>query len=611
MGILRLPGLVQTVQPQSGLAQIDRGNSLTRALSDIWLGSSLGRTAIKGVPGTRSGVSSSATTVIEGVGPGGRFIRGDGTTTNAGWQINGNSNNLLDNSNTTWFVLRRCRDTTVRSSYMHYGYDSGGGNRAFVGAPDSTNITWDYGNATTGSGRLQTPYTKDTQLETLVLVAGQTKGREIWRRGVKLASNTSAKAVRSADSAAFGIGPMNNSTPFDDTETYLFGVSNREWSDAEIVSWCANPWQLFQSPQRAMMVSAGGDAPLASNSTAQATATGALTATAQLAGVSSAAASATGTLSLSASLSGASAAQASAAGTLAATGALAGAASAQAGSTAALKASVQLQGAATVTASAPATISASIALQGSASAAATASGTLSSQSAGLASNATCGATATGTLSATAVLAGSAASVATSSGAMSAAAAISGTATASTTASATIAAGAAIAGSAAASATATGNIKATASLAGSATATASATATLSAPGSGLYGNATASTNATGTLTATASMSGSASATASAFGTLGAGVSAISGSASAQSSASGTLTLGIALVSAAGVAAVASGALTAAAKLQGAAISAASGSGILTDLAALAPNPHQTYIGQTRIRLYTGQKRARSL
>lgn len=242
------------IQPQSGPFALDRGNSITSALSDIWIGSSIGLTLVKGVQGARSGSNSSPTTVIEGIGPGGRHIRGDGTTTLAGWKINGNSNDLLDNSNTTWFIVRRCRDTTVRSSYMHYGYDSGASNRALVGAPEGTNLTWDYGNATAGSGRLQAPYTKDTQLETLVLVAGQTKGREIWRRGVKLASNTSAKAVRSADAAAFGIGPMNSATPFDDVETYLFGISNREWSDAEIICWCANPWQLFKSPQRVMMV---------------------------------------------------------------------------------------------------------------------------------------------------------------------------------------------------------------------------------------------------------------------------------------------------------------------------------------------------------------------
>jgi hypothetical protein len=175
-------------------------------------------------------------------------MRGNGVTTNSGVQFAGNSNDLLNNLNTTWFVVRRCRDTTVRSSYMMYGYDAGGSNRAFLGAPDGSNITWDYGNATAGSGRLQAAYTKDTQLETLVVVAGQTKGREIWRRGVKIASNASAKAARPSDANPFGIGPIGNTTPFDDVETYVFGVVNREWTDAEIIRWCADPWQILDDP---------------------------------------------------------------------------------------------------------------------------------------------------------------------------------------------------------------------------------------------------------------------------------------------------------------------------------------------------------------------------
>lgn len=242
MSALILPSRF-TQQPQQG-APVDWSNPLTRGLADLWTPTGGPRTAVRGEATVTVG------TVISGVSAGGQFVRGNGSSTLSGIQIAGNSNNLLNNLNTTWFVVRRCRDTTVRTSYMSYGYDAGGSNRAFLGAPDGSNITWDYGNATAGSGRLQTAYTKDTKLETLVVVAGQVKGREIWRRGVKIASNAAAKASRNADSNAFGIGPIGNSTPFDDIETYLFGVVNREWSDAEIVSWCANPWQVLSAPQR-------------------------------------------------------------------------------------------------------------------------------------------------------------------------------------------------------------------------------------------------------------------------------------------------------------------------------------------------------------------------
>lgn len=240
-------------QPQGG-ARLDRCNPLTRGISDVWVASSLA-TLVRKFPATRAGYNGSPETVIDAFGPAGKFVRGDGVTKYAGIQLASNSNDLIGPT-TTWFIVRRCRDTVVRGTYMHYGYDKSGLNRCLLGAPEGSNITWDYGNAMGGSGRLQAPYTKDTMLETLVVVAGQVKGREIWRRGVKIASDPSAKYQRASDTAPFGIGAIGDgillggngggNTEFDDVENYMFGVSNREWSDAEIVRWSRNPWQIFE-----------------------------------------------------------------------------------------------------------------------------------------------------------------------------------------------------------------------------------------------------------------------------------------------------------------------------------------------------------------------------
>ena len=230
-------------QPQ-GIARLDRGNPLSRGISDLWIASSA-KTLAKNYPAQRSGSSASPESVIEGFGIAGKFMRGDGATQFAGVKISDSADSVLDAANTTWFILRRCRDTVVRNIYMHYGYDGGADSRCLIGAPEGSSLTWDFGNATAGSGRLQAPYTKDTNLETLVVVAGQVKGREIWRRGVKLAGDPSAKAVRRSDLRPFGIGRIDGNTAIDDVETYMFGVSNREWSDAEIVQWCRNPWQIL------------------------------------------------------------------------------------------------------------------------------------------------------------------------------------------------------------------------------------------------------------------------------------------------------------------------------------------------------------------------------
>lgn len=228
-------------QPQ-GPARLARGNPLE--ITDLWLASSA-TTLVKGyVAKPTSSVSG-----IPGAGIGGRFVRGDGDAFASGYQISDNSNNLLGSVGTTWAIVRRCRDTVVRSNiYMHYGYDEGPNNRCLLGAPEGGNITWDFGNATAGSGRLQAPYTKDTLIETLVVVAGQVKGREIWRRGVKLAGDASAKALRNMDGVPFGIGRVGGNTPSDDVETYMVLVSNKEWSDAEIRDWSANPWSVIDAP---------------------------------------------------------------------------------------------------------------------------------------------------------------------------------------------------------------------------------------------------------------------------------------------------------------------------------------------------------------------------
>jgi hypothetical protein len=230
-------------QPQ-GAARLDRGNPLTRGISDVWVASA-GATLAKNYPAGRSGANATADTVISAFGVAGQCIRGDGVTTGTGFSVAENANAILGSTDSTWFIVRRCRDTTVRNIFMHYGYENGASSRCLLGAPEGSNITWDYGNATTGSGRLQAPYVKDTLIETLVVVAGQVKGREIWRRGVKIAGNPNAKASRSQDSRPFSIGRPEGGPAMDDVETYMFGVSTREWSDAEIVQWCRNPWQIL------------------------------------------------------------------------------------------------------------------------------------------------------------------------------------------------------------------------------------------------------------------------------------------------------------------------------------------------------------------------------
>lgn len=170
-------------------------------------------------------------------------------------QIAGNSNDVLGTSSATIAVLRRCRDTTVRDNTL-FGYNSSATDRVLSHAPHSNgNLYWDFGNATDGSGRISVAFAKDTNWETLVFVAGQTKGREVWRRGSKIASNTAAKASRPSNSTPFVLGGTVGTYASDNIDVALLVTSNLEWTDAQIADWTANPWSVFKSPPRKLWVS--------------------------------------------------------------------------------------------------------------------------------------------------------------------------------------------------------------------------------------------------------------------------------------------------------------------------------------------------------------------
>jgi hypothetical protein len=157
----------------------------------------------------------------------------------------------------TVFMLRRHTDTTLRAA-TSFGFSISTSNRVLLSAPFSDgNAYWDFG-STDGTHRISAAWgTKDTNVHSLVLVAGAAKGREIWRNGIKLAGNTSINAASSAGILA------DVSIGGDLEENYLVGVVARAWSDSEIAEWSANPWGIFQEPRRLWLpgiAAAGGSA---------------------------------------------------------------------------------------------------------------------------------------------------------------------------------------------------------------------------------------------------------------------------------------------------------------------------------------------------------------
>lgn len=229
-------------QRQPVVPRLNPFSSLTAGLSDVWVGSSRAVTVKKA---TRTTLVGSATDFGGGAGGFAARMTASGGA-NSGLKITDNADDLFGlGSANTIFVLRRCLDTTARNSLL-FGYGNTPNGRILCHAPYvDGNMYFDYENATSGSGRLSVAYTKDTDIEALVFVAGPTKGREIWRRGARIAQDVGATAARTSNSSGWGIGSAITSDGTDNAEVYMMGVATREWTDAECASFCRNPWQLF------------------------------------------------------------------------------------------------------------------------------------------------------------------------------------------------------------------------------------------------------------------------------------------------------------------------------------------------------------------------------
>jgi hypothetical protein len=157
----------------------------------------------------------------------------------------------------TTFILRRHTDTTLRGT-TDFGYNVAVGNRILIAAPFSDGLVYYDHGSTDGTHRISASWgTKNTDPHSLVCVASATKGREIWRNGIKLAGNTSINGSFSASSTA------DISVGGDLQEVFLVGVVARAWSDSEIAEWSANPWGIFTSRRRLWLPGAPAPAPAA------------------------------------------------------------------------------------------------------------------------------------------------------------------------------------------------------------------------------------------------------------------------------------------------------------------------------------------------------------
>lgn len=249
MGILRLPGLVQTQQPQSGASTLDWSNPLLRSTTGLWQlqNGFYIRDSVSGAIGS-IGDLTNVRSVIGQAGIGlasisstsGRYVNTGRLASSLG--ISGTSN---------------------RTIYGVCANDASAANQAVftLGVP-STGQDWTLRNNGTNAWRFNIWGVTSIDFTyavpdggTIAYVCTQNgTAVEIWINGQLRGSGTAT--VNTTD-AVFKIGGDASFWSSWQRPSYFSGVANRVWAAAEKKAFCNNPWQIFKSPQRVMMLAGG------------------------------------------------------------------------------------------------------------------------------------------------------------------------------------------------------------------------------------------------------------------------------------------------------------------------------------------------------------------
>ncbi len=216
-----------------------------------------GEILIPGANGARGYVSRAAYALNNGLvitsGPGGLGYRGAAGSTSF-IELAADADSILDATYCTMLVVRSLTSTSF-SGDPHYGYNAGPSERVMVHNPYSDGtIYWDYGNATSGSGRVSYSGSGTWAagaVECFVFVAGA-RGREIWRNGILVANNTGATATRSATGAPFRFPLAYGASVSNPEIVYFFAFTRDEWTPAQIVEWSRAPYGVLKAAPRKM-----------------------------------------------------------------------------------------------------------------------------------------------------------------------------------------------------------------------------------------------------------------------------------------------------------------------------------------------------------------------
>lgn len=256
-----------TGQPQYP-AQVDRSGNLFDPSKITCLINPGASRIVDAVTGKLYTVSSNASVVPTIQGKGIKWVEASDSYI----EIASNADTILDTINCTMIVatVRTSATTTVSSTY---GYDGGGGpDRVLTHLPfTDNNLYWDFGNATPGAGggRVSvggSAYSAAGTVSIWGFVAGS-RGREIWRNGIRIASDATANFTRTSTAHPFRIGAaylFGGASGFSVAHTCsLFLISKEQWSITALSKITDNP-NLVYAPQQRNIYVGGNGSPTAS-----------------------------------------------------------------------------------------------------------------------------------------------------------------------------------------------------------------------------------------------------------------------------------------------------------------------------------------------------------
>lgn len=243
-------------QPQSGPAKIDK----TRRLFDPSKISCVINPGVSSTVDALSGkiysISSNPAVAITSQGKGINWV----VNTNDYIEIDTDADNVLDTTSCS-MLIATVRTGTGVSGYPAYGYNAGTTDCVGLYFPYTDNaLYWDFGNDTTGRLSVDiSAYLATGTVNIWGFYAGS-RGREIWRNGILIASDASKTATRPATALAFRVGSatrtISQGAPAHSDS--LFVLSKEGWSQNTFAKITSNPNLIFEQQRAILVPTAGG-----------------------------------------------------------------------------------------------------------------------------------------------------------------------------------------------------------------------------------------------------------------------------------------------------------------------------------------------------------------